>query len=183
MKPNVLHSCSGYRYSWYGNEYCFISGKKAKNIILIQFFGSLFFAINMFMLGAYTGAFLNAVGVLRSLTYANKEKIKNLNIFNVIFILIYLASYGLTFLVLKKPFTLLNALIEILPVLAMIATTVSFSMKSAGSVRKFAFISSPSWLIYNCVNFAIGGILCEVFSLISVILAMVRLDKKGDKNE
>ena len=62
--------------------------KKQKNIILIQFFGCLFFAINMFMLGAYTGAFLNAVGVLRSLTYANKEKIKNLNIFNVIFILI-----------------------------------------------------------------------------------------------
>ena len=157
--------------------------KKQRNIILIQFFGSLFFAVNMFMLGAYTGAFLNAVGVLRAATYSNKEKIKNIKLFNFLFIFIYLISYLLTFTLLNKPFTLLNALIEILPVIAMIATTISFAMNSAGSVRKFAFISSPSWLVYNCVNFAVGGILCEAFSLISVILAMIRLDKEKKVNE
>lgn len=157
--------------------------KKQRNIILIQFFGCLLFAVNMFMLGAYTGAFLNAVGVLRAVIYSNKEKIKSIKIFNYIFIFIYIISYFLTFTLLNKPFTLLNALIEILPVIAMVATTISFSMKSAGSVRKFAFISSPSWLIYNCFNFAIGGILCEVFSLISVILAMIRLDKGEKVNE
>ena len=157
--------------------------KKQRNIILIQFFGCSLFAVNMFMLGAYTGAFLNAVGVLRAVVYSNKEKIKNIKIFNCIFIFIYIISYLLTFTVFDKPFTTLNALIEILPVIAMVATTISFSMNSARSVRKLAFISSPSWLIYNCVNVAIGGILCEMFSLISVIFAIIRLDKGEKVNE
>jgi hypothetical protein len=156
--------------------------KKQKNIIIIQFFGSLFFAINMFMIEAYTGAFLNAVGILRALIYANKEKIKYIKIANILFILIYLLSYVFTFVFLNKPVIFLNLIVELLPVIAMISTTISFSMETAGSVRKFAFISSPSWLIYNCVNFAIGGILCEVFSLVSVVIASIRLDKKGGKN-
>lgn len=156
--------------------------KKQKNIIIIQFFGSVFFAINMFMIKAYTGAFLNAVGILRAITYANKDKFKNIKPVNTAFITVYLISYIFTFAVFDKPVTVLNLIIELLPVIAMIATTISFSMKTAGNVRRFAFISSPSWLIYNCVNFALGGILCEVFSIISVIIASIRLDKKGGKN-
>ncbi len=157
--------------------------KTQKNILAMQFFGSLFFAINMFLLGAYTGAVLNLVGVVRALIYANKEKIKNIKIVNAIFIIVYLLSYAATFTIFKKPITFYYLAIESLPVFAMIMATISFSKKSAASVRKFAFFCSPAWLIYNCFNIAIGGILCEIFALVSVILAVIRLDKKGDKNE
>ena len=156
--------------------------KKQKNIIIIQFFGSLFFAINMFMIKAYIGAFLNSVGILRAFIYANKKKIQNIKIVNIIFILIYCLSYVLTYVLFDKPITVFNLAVELLPVIAMVSTTISFSMESASSVRKFAFISSPSWLIYNCVNFAIGGILCEAFSIISLVIASIRLDKKDGKN-
>ncbi len=152
--------------------------KTKRNIILIQFFGSLFFTINMFMLNAYTGALLNLIGVVRAILYANKDKIKNLKPINFAFILTYITSYVLTFLLFGKTVSVYNIIIEILPVVAMIATTISFSKDSAKLVRLFAFISSPSWLIYNCFNFAIGGILCEIFTLISTVIAILRFNKK-----
>ena len=157
--------------------------RKQKNIITIQFFGCLFFAINFFMLDAYTGALLNGIGVIRAVVYLNKNKIKNLKLINYGFIFIYIISYFATFFVFNKPITILGLITEILPVIAMVASTVAFAMNSAKSVRKLAFISSPSWLIYNCVNLAIGAIICEVFTLISVIIAVIRYDIKGGKNK
>jgi len=155
-------------------------GKQPKTVIWIQLFGSLFFAVHFLMLNAITGALLNLIGVLRAVIYANKEKLRHIKALNVIFIVVYLLTYVATFTVFEKVPTLLNLSVEILPVVAMIATTISFSKTSAAMIRKFAFISSPSWLVYNCINFSIGGILCESFSLLSVVLAMVRLDRKKD---
>jgi hypothetical protein len=154
-------------------------GKQPKTVIWIQFFGSLFFAVHFFLLNAITGAMLNLIGVLRAVIYANKEKLRYVRLLNVLFIAVYLLTYVATFTVFEKAPTLFNFVVEILPVVAMIATTISFSKTSAATIRKFAFISSPSWLIYNCVNVSVGGILCESFALISVILAMIRLDRKS----
>ena len=157
--------------------------KKQRNIILIQFFGSLFFTINMFMLSAYTGALMNLIGVIRAYAYANKDKILkfkyiNLNLINIIFIVAFLLSYILVFALFGKPFNAINVIIEFLPIIAMIVTTLAFSKQSAKSVRRAVFISSPSWLTYNCFNFAIGGIICEVFTLTSAIIAMIRFKKE-----
>ena len=162
--------------------------KRKRNIILIQFFGSLFFTINMFMLNAYTGALLNLIGVIRALIYANKEKIKSIKIknfkidtikiINILFVSLYLTSYVLTFTVFGKTAKVYNLIIEILPVIAMVSTTIAFSSDSAKTVRRIVFISSPSWFIYNCFNFAIGGMLCEAFTLISTIIAIRRFDEK-----
>ena len=48
------------------------------------------------------------------------------------------------------------------------------------------FISSPSWIIHNIFNFSLGGILCEVFMMASVVISFIRFGKdgfeKGDKN-
>ena len=44
-----------------------------------------------------------------------------------------------------------------------------------------AFVSSPAWLIYNIISLSIGAICCEVFSLISILVGLLRLDR--EKNE
>ena len=59
----------------------------------------------------------------------------------------------------------------------MIATTISFRLTDAKSIRRYGLISSPSWLVYNIVNFAIGAIICEVLSLCSIVIGMIRLDR------
>ncbi|MEG1991386.1 MAG: YgjV family protein, partial [Christensenella sp.] len=56
---------------------CFFIGfqqKKRKKIILMQLFGILFFTAHFFLLGAYTGAMMNFLGLLRAFVYYNDNK-------------------------------------------------------------------------------------------------------------
>ena len=152
--------------------------KKQKTLILSHFFGCAFFVANFFMIGAITGAFLNIIGVVRAVIYSNKDKFKNMKLWNTIFCSLYIVAYALTFIAFGKEVNTYNLIVEILPVTGALATTIAFSLPSAAAVRKAAWINSPAWLIYNSLNFSIGGILCEVFSIISVIIGILRHDVK-----
>ncbi len=151
--------------------------KKQKTIIFIQFWGSLFFSINMFMLNAIMGGILNIIGVLRAVLYMNKNKFKKIKTLNLFFICLYILSYISVFLIFKKEFTVFNAIIEILPLIAMISSTIGFAGPDASKLRHLTLISSPAWLLYNCINRTIGGILCECFSIVSVFIGIFRHEK------
>ncbi len=152
--------------------------KSAKQIIALQFFGASFFALNYLMLGAYIATMLNAVGVIRAILFLKKDKTKVDKIgWVAVFGVAYVAAYVLNFTVLGKEPTARNLLVEVLPVIAMFATHLAYRYDSPKTLRGFCLISSVSWLIFNIVNFAIGAILCEVFSLISIAIATVRQDK------
>ena len=153
-------------------------------MITFQLLGVALFCVNFFLLGAFAGSFLNAVAVIRALVFLNKEKLRaDRFLWLAGFTLIYLASYLLTFTLFGKEASLSNLLIEFLPVIGMVATTVSFRYTDAKTIRRFGLISSPCWLIYNLFAGSIGAICCEVLSLGSVLLGMWRLDrkKKGDR--
>lgn len=153
--------------------------KKQRSIIIMQFFGAALFTVNMFMIGAMVGGFLNAVGAVRALVYSNKQRFGADKFIWVLgFGMFYLVAYGLTFLVFDKEPTTQNLIVEFLPLIGMFATGIGFYLKEAKAVRVAGLISSPSWLVYNIFNFAIGGIICEVLALISIISAMYRLDRK-----
>ncbi len=153
--------------------------KSAKRIIALQFFGASFFALNYLMLGAYIATMLNAVGVIRAVLFLKKDKTKVDRIgWVAVFGVAYVAAYVLNFTVLGKEPTARNLLVEVLPVIAMFATHLAYRYDSPKTLRGFCLISSVSWLIFNIVNFAIGAILCEVFSLVSIAIATVRQDKK-----
>ena len=153
--------------------------KTQKGAIAFQLGGSTLFAINYLMLGAVVGGILNAVGIVRALVFLNREKLKATHpAWLAGFITVYLLSYGLTFTVFGKEPTLFNLIIEFLPVVGMTATTISFRLSDAKSIRRFGLISSPSWLVYNIVSFSVGAIICEVLSLGSIFIGMFRHDRK-----
>ena len=153
--------------------------KTQKGAIAFQLGGSTLFAINYLMLGAVVGGILNAVGIIRALVFLNREKLKATHpAWLAGFITVYLLSYGLTFTVFGKEPTLFNLIIEFLPVIGMTATTISFRLSDAKSIRRFGLISSPSWLVYNIVSFSVGAIICEVLSLGSIFIGMFRHDRK-----
>ena len=153
--------------------------KSRRNIILCQLMGSVFFAINMFMLDALMGGILNIVGIARALVYLKKDQIKiPIRWVTALFLIAYSASYVLVFTVFAKEATPQNLIVEVLPIIGMSAMTIGLSGTNAKRIRICGFVNSPCWLTYNSINFSIGGILCEVFSIISVILAYLRLDTK-----
>ncbi len=157
--------------------------KDAKKVFLLQMIGGALFCINYFMIKAIIGAVLNIVAVIRAVVYYNGEKIKsNSWVYFSLFSFAYILSYLLTFTVFKVEFTLYNALIELLPVIAMISLNIGFKIGSSKAIRKMGFIASPCWLSYNILNFAIGGIICEAISLVSIIIGVFRHDRKVQNN-
>ena len=158
--------------------------KTRSRVIAFQLFGGFLFCINFFLLGAISGSLLNAVAVIRAIVFLNKEKLRaDRPLWLAGFVAVYLLCYGLTFTVFGTEATTRNLILEALPVIGMTATTISFRLTDAKSIRRYGLISSPSWLIYNVANFAIGAIICEVLSLGSIILGIIRLDlKKKDSS-
>ncbi len=157
--------------------------KKQKGAIAFQFFAALLFAINFFMLKAYIGAILNVIGVLRAIVFVNREKLKATHpVWLIVFVLAFASCYPLTFLAFGTKPTLQNLIIEILPVIAMILSTISFRLTRARDIRRFGLFSSPMWLIYNIFCFSIGAIISEILNLISIIIGIIRFDRKNSKN-
>lgn len=153
--------------------------KKQKSVILFQFLGATLFSVNFFMLSAPVGGILNTIAALRALIFINKKKMKADHILWLWgFVAVFFISYALSFTVFGTEWNVKNAIIEFLPVIGMTATTISFRLSGAKQIRLFGLISSPSWLIYNIVNFAIGGIVCETLSLISIVIGLIRFDRK-----
>lgn len=154
--------------------------KTRSRAIGFQFFGTALFAVNFFMLGAVVGGILNIVGTVRSVVFIYREKFHaDHPAWLIGFIAAYLASYILTFTLFDKEPTALNLIIEFFPVIGMVALTFSYRLTDAKAIRRFGLISSPSWLIYNIANFSIGAICCEVLSLCSIIIGMIRLDRNS----
>jgi hypothetical protein len=153
-------------------------GKKQKTIILLQLFGGTLFAINYLMLGASVGGILNIIGAVRAIVFLFKDKLKADKLpWFIVFIASYIMVYILSFTVFGKEVSAFNLIIEVLPVIGMVALNIGFRMKNASDVRKLALISSPSWLTYNIVIGSWGAILCEIFTLISIFVGIFRHDK------
>ena len=154
--------------------------KNRSTVIAMQMIGTFLFCINFYMLGATMGCILNALAAFRALIFLNKEKVHADHWgWFVGFLAVYALSYVMTFTVFGTEPTLRNLILEFLPLIGMVAITISFRLSDAKAIRKYALISSPCWLIYNIANFSIGAIICEVLSLCSILIGMLRLDRKS----
>lgn len=153
--------------------------KTAKSIVLMQAAGALLFVANFGLLGQYAGALLNVVGCVRAILLMKKEKWHtDNNLWLAILGAAYIACYVLTFAVFGEVFNLRNAVVQCLPVLGMFCSHLAFRSEEASQVRKIFLASSACWIIYNAIGFSIGGILCEAFNIVSIFVAMLRLDRK-----
>ncbi|MBQ4101444.1 MAG: YgjV family protein [Oscillospiraceae bacterium] len=156
-------------------------GKKQSTVILMQFFGAVFFTVNFLMLGAVVGGVLNLIAAVRALIFLNKEKLKADHIgWFVGFIVVYIAVYILNFTAFGKEPTAYHLVIELLPVIGMIAVNIGFRLKTAADVRKCGLVGSPAWLIYNIATGSWGAIICEVISLLSIFVGIFRHDRKKE---
>lgn len=156
--------------------------KKQRNILLLQFCSGSLFTIHFLMLKAWTGCLLNLIGIFRAAVFANRSKKWASHIaWPILFCALFAGVYVFNFTVLKMEPVFSNFLVQLLPTLGMFATTISFRMKKASQVRVFSIISSPLWFTYNAIQGSIGGMLTELFTLISIVVGMVRLDIKKKK--
>ena len=153
--------------------------KTQKKIVAMQLIASSFWTLHFFRLGAYTGCFLNLIAATRDVVFHRREKKWAAS--PIWIYVVGIASAGvclLSFTLFDVEFSFERLVIELLPVLGMIASTIAMRLKEASKVRLFSFISSPLWLIYNIINASLGGIVTESISIISIIIGILRLDIK-----
>lgn len=156
--------------------------KSQKTHIAMQLSSTTLFALSFLMRGLITGALLNFIAAIRALVYLNKQKLHaDRPIWLIGFIITYIATYVLSFTVFGTAPTVFNFIVELLPVIGMTASNIGLYKKDAKSVRQFGLIASPSWLVYNISSLSIGAIICETFSIFSILIGIARHDiKKKD---
>lgn len=158
--------------------------KGQKGIMIIQTISTSLWTLHFLMIGAYTGFILNLLCAIRAVIYSKRDTKKwaASKVWIYIFTLGALAVYAVTLLLFSTPDSPKSPVIELLPVIGVIATTIGFRLDSGFKVRLSQLVSGPVWLIYNIFNGSIGGTVTEIFATCSVIIGIIRLDIPDFKN-
>lgn len=147
--------------------------KRIKFLYIFQLIGSFLFTIHFFMLGAYIGSLMNLVGLVRSGLFAMGERTHKKPVLYMILLSIVL-------------FTIIGWQQEtwksLLPFAAQMLGTLVLWTGDNTKVRVCQLsILSPCWIIYNILNASIGGIICEIFNSLSVIVYFARIKRSKIK--
>ncbi len=145
--------------------------KKARSIVILQFFSGILWTVHMLMLGAWAGTLLNVVGTLRAALYACREKHEWAR--KKIWYPILIGAFGVCSLVSAFQG---DEWMALLPFVAMTASTFALSASKSSTVRLLSLLSSPCWLCYNAINASIAGAISEACNLVSIFSGMLRID-------
>ena len=151
--------------------------KKNKNFFLMQGTGSFMFFLNFLLIGAYAGALFNLTNLVRGLLFAkDSKKLWKLIIIIGLYTLCYIFSLQFTW---GDGFMIF---ISTLPYVTLVIMSVLMWLGNGKHIRIFQLtLMSPSWIIHNIFNFTLGGIICESFNMISVIVYFIRNRKDTKK--
>ncbi|MCR4674401.1 MAG: YgjV family protein [Lachnospiraceae bacterium] len=142
-----------------------------KKIILMQMAATVCFAIQYYLLGAYTGMVVDIIATVRSMIFYFREDKEWAR--SKWWIVIFMAAFAVSGI-----FTY-ESPVSLLAIFAMMLNTISFACTKPKLVRTTILISSPMFLIYNIIMASMGGIVNEVFVEISSVVGLLRYDIKG----
>lgn len=143
--------------------------KTKKQILLIQTIGSGFFLISYILFGSWSGVYLNVVFVIRNVifSFGVDKKWAQSRVWFIVILIAVVISGALGY----------NSYWDILPIAGSIFGTIAAYVKNENTFRLLKLGDSPCWLIYNCSVHSIGGIICEIFNILSIILGLIRYRK------
>lgn len=144
--------------------------KTRKGILFMQLVASLLWTTHFFLLGKFTGAALNGVAILRNAVYMQKDR------FSWVRSAAVPAVTGAAF-VLCGILTW-DGFMSIFPTAAMVLSSVSLYITEEKKIRIISLFVSPLWLIYDAWSFSVGGVAAEVFTIVSILLALWRFRTK-----
>ena len=134
------------------------------------------FGIQYFLLGGYTGAVLNLVGIFRNLIFAylgNRDKQKELKyarmILGALFAVLGLLSW--------------EGYISILIIFAKVLSTLAYGTTNMKKMRIMLSVTCVCWICYNYYIGSVAGVISDGCNFVSVIIGIIRYDimKKEEK--
>jgi len=149
--------------------------KRNREFFIKQGLAGLMFFINFILIGAVSAALFNLTNLVRGALFSKKDNKRwKLIVIVALYTVCLFASFGLMTI---NP---LQIFLSVLTYLTLEIMTI-LMWKGNGKHIRYGqfFVSSPSWIIHNIFNFSLGGILCEVFMMASVVISFVRFGKDG----
>ena len=142
-----------------------------RNIIAVNLTSRILYILQYILLGAYAGAVLDFSGFILSFFARYKEKEFVLKHFKVIItgIIVLLVSIGLCFY---------ENIFSIFAILGIVLEIIALWLTNEKNIRILSFFSAPFWLVYNFASKAYGSAVGSVLVMISIGIAMARLDFK-----
>ena len=138
--------------------------KDKKNILINMITANIINLFHYLLLGAYSGCITKLLAIFRDCFIIFKKNCNNfLNYFYLIFfIILYVIASIFTF----------NGILSILPLLAALIYTIFIWNGNELRLKKIAFICYFIWLIYNIFVMSISGIVSNVISIVSTLIAI-----------
>ena len=149
--------------------------KKNKNYFIFQGLSGAFFSAQFILIGAWAGLIFNAYNIVRALAYQSK-KAKSVVCVISLEILVVIAA-AMSVLVFKEAWWLVS-----FTLIAQVTGTFAMWTRDGKKIRISQMaVVSPFWLLYDLLIPvpSIGGILCEVFNMTSVVISFIRFKKTG----
>lgn len=144
--------------------------KHRKNILRFQLVSNTFWVMHFSLLGAPTGAALNAAGGLRAYLfnrYGSRKRRPLWLAVGIIGLMIVLAA--LTW----------QGWLSLLPMAGMIIATIGFWQREEQRIRLILLFASPLWLSYNILSGSYAGITAELLAMTSILVALWRYRRSG----
>ncbi|MGM9664236.1 MAG: YgjV family protein [Eubacteriales bacterium] len=151
--------------------------KRNKNYFLFQTGCAIAFAIQFVLLRSWAGMFLNAFSIMRGVIFALGDKCRKRG-----YLILIEACFAFSCILACLAFGEKWWIALILFAAQGGGTLAMWTRK--GKVIRIAQLCliSPMWIVNNVYYFSVGGILCEVFNMISVIVSFIRFGKTGYDN-
>lgn len=150
--------------------------RSTNKFFIVQGTAGLLFTISFVMLGAWAGAIMNVFSLVRACILNNSKVVRLKLTLSLLIVALILCSAALLTVFNEKWYLVLIVFIA-----QMAANLVMWSQ--SGKLIRYVQLAviSPLWLVYNCIipipN--IGGLLTETFSIVSVIVSLIRYRKIG----
>lgn len=149
--------------------------KTNRNYFIWQGMSGVFFSAQFIMIGAYAGLVFNAYNIVRAVIYQSK---KSKSVYAVILLETLVVAATLTAIfVLGEAWWLV-----MFTFIAQATGTFAMWTRNGRTIRISQLaVVSPFWLLYDALiqTPSIGGILCEVFNMASVVVSFIRFKKTG----
>lgn len=160
----------------------FQAGTK-KHLLLLQTVGTAFYLISYIFSGGDIGVVLNAIYLIRNVWFLRLEKAPAARRYMACGVLC--AAYVLAFILYNAWSSTGSVWWDVLPILGALFGTIAVVNVDINKIRMWKYGDSLSWLVYNChIGLgALGGIVGEIFNLVSLTIGIYKNKKTGDRFE
>ncbi len=147
--------------------------KKISHIMIGEIAANSIVAVNYLLLGGYSGAGICSITITQAvISYILAKKDKPFKWqYAIIFVLLYAISSVYSY---QSP-------IDILPFVGAVFAVCAIMQKKPARYRIFMLLNSMAWIAYDIDKMAYTTLLTHALLLISITVAMIRLDRKNKK--